>query len=107
MLFSNLEKNRHGLTVAMNFNYWFDKKKPLYRVFKNRDKNAEWLNIFFDACDKVQVVPDKETYDLLSKICSRKDYDEKENEKREAMLPILKQNFKRFYPNEKMPSDDE
>ena len=96
--------------MATNFEYWFDHQTPLAIISKDDNTYMEWLNIFFDICDKANVKPDKNEFIYQIKICSRKkdgdsDKDKKENVKREAMLPILKENFAKFYPQEKMPGE--
>ena len=83
---------------------------PLQIIYKNDKTHVEWLNIFFDICDKANVKPDKDALSYQIKICSGKksgdsDSDKKENAKREAMLPILKENFAKFYPQEQMPGE--
>ena len=98
--------------MATNFEYWFDHDIALAIIYKNDKTYMEWLNIFFDICDKANVKPDKKELSRQIKRCSRKndgdsDKDKKENVKREAMLPILKENFAKFYPQEKMPGESE
>ena len=108
LLLSQLEKNRYGLSLAVNFTYWFHHDKPLRRIFEIKEQHVEWLNIYFDVCDKIKELPDKATFIRVIEKCLRKrdgdsSDDKKENAKREAMLPVLKENFVKFYPDEKMP----
>ena len=59
------------------------------------------MNIFFDICDKVSFKPDLNQFRRGFRKCRR----EQNKEKKEAMLLILKENFTKYYPNEKIESE--
>ena len=115
LLLSNLEKNRYGLSIAINQEYWFQHVDPLSKCMaKNWDrsgeKTAEWLGIFMDTCEKLKIFPKKERFIRYIQRCKTKKSgdssdDKKENERREAMLPVFEQYFHKFYPGEKIPHD--
>ena len=115
LLLDNLKKNRYGLSVAINQKYWSDRLDPLSKCMqsnynRNSEKNAQWLGIFMEACETLKIFPTKERFIKYIQRCKEKksgddSKDKKENERREAMLPIFQQYFEKFYPGEKIPHD--
>ena len=113
LLLGNFEKNRYGLSVAIDQQNWFDHMDALSKCMtENRNRSGEetgeWLGIYMDTCEKLKMFPKKERLMRYIKRCKEKkdgdsSDDKKENERREAMLPILKQYFEKFYPGEKIP----
>ena len=117
LLLNNLEKNRYGLSVAINQEYWFDHCDPLSKCMaknwnRSGEKTAEWLGIFMDTCEKLKIFPKAGRFLKYIERCQEKKSgdssdDKKENERREAMLPIFQQYFKKFYPREKIVDDSQ
>ena len=105
MLLKYLDKNRYGLELSVPYGKYG--KTPLEQTFDLRENNGKWLNVYFNICDEVNVAPKIGRYkNMLKECCKRGGKDEyeyqKRNKKREEMEPILKENFNKLYPNEKL-----
>ena len=106
ILLKYLDKNRYGLQLSIHY-IALSYESRLERTFEIRQDNGKWLNIFFNICDKVNEAPNIKRYTaMLKQCCKRGTKDEYKyqitNKKREELEPILKENFNKFYPNEKL-----
>ena len=100
---SNLEKNKFGLLKAISYQDWYDNKTPFDKAF---EKGVEWLKIYFNICDKIDY-KELAQYKMIQalKQCLRKNESnnhdaEKENQEKQQMLSILKENFTKLFPND-------